>query len=96
MAYRPYLTSIRVYNDLPDKRTFLCQVVQDFEEYDGLEDFKKQTFASTKECFSGSNVESESDVQVGFVGASSKKTYVNTSEQADEAYNSRFSHKHSE
>ena len=96
MAYRPFLTSIRVYNDLQDKRTFLHHVVQDFEEYDGLEDFRKRIFASTKECFSGGNVESESNVHVGFVGASNKKTYVNTSEQVEEAYNSRFSHKHNE
>lgn len=41
--------------------------MQDFEEYNGLEDFKKHIFASTKECFTSGSVESENDVQVGLM-----------------------------
>ena len=47
-----------------------------------------------KEYFS-ENV-SLQDANIGFIGASNQKSFVNTSPQVYVAYNSRFLHKHNE
>ena len=90
-----YMTTIRIYNDPNDKRTFVRQMVQDFQEYEGISDFKASLFELTKEYFSDENI-SLQDVNIGFVGASNQKSFVNTSQQVYHAYNSRFLHKHNE
>ena len=90
-----YMMTIRIYNDPNDKRTFVRQMVQDFQEYEDISDFKASLFELTKEYFSDENI-SWQDVNIGFVGASNQKSFVNTSQQVYDAYNSRFLHKRSE
>ena len=90
-----YMTTIRIYNDPNDKRIFVRQMVQDFQEYEDISDFKASLFELTKEYFSDKNI-SLQDVNIGFVGASNQKSFVNTSQLVYDAYNSRFLHKHNE
>ena len=73
-----YITMIRICNDPNDKRTFLRQMVQDFQEYEHISDFKASLFELAKEYFSDENV-SLQDVNIGFVGASNQKSFVNIS-----------------
>ena len=89
-----YMTTIRIYNDPKDKRTFIRQMVQDFQEYEDISDFKASLFELKKDYFS-ENV-SLQDANIGFIGASNQKWFVNTSSQVYDAYNSRFLHKHNE
>ena len=89
---RGYMTTIRIYNDPNDKRTFVNQMVQDFQEHEDISDFKASLFELTKEYFRDENI-SLQDVNIGFVGASNQKSFVNTSQQVYDAYNSRFLHK---
>ena len=89
-----YMRTIRIYNDPKDKRTFLRQMLQDFEEYEDISDFKASVFELTKEYFS-ENV-SLQDVNIGSIGASNQKSLVNTSPQVYDTNSSRFLHKHSE
>ena len=86
-----YMRTIRIYNDRKDKRTFIRQMLQDFEEY---EDISDSVFELTKEYFS-ENV-SLQDVNIGSIGARNQKSFVNTSRQVYDTYSSRFLHKHSE
>ena len=81
-----YMTTIRIYNDPKDKRTFIRQMVQDFQEYEDISDFKASVFELTKEYFSD-NV-SLQDVNIGFIGASNQnsKSFVYTSPQVYDAY----------
>ena len=51
-----YMTTIRIYNDPNDKRTFVRQMVQDFQEYEDISDFKASLFELTKEYFSDENI----------------------------------------
>ena len=90
-----YMTTIGIYNDPTDKRTFVRQMVQDFQEYEDISDFKASLFELTKEYFSDENI-SLQDVDIGFVGASNQKSLVNTAQQVYDAYNIRFLHKRSE
>ena len=90
-----HITTIRIYNDPKDKRTFIRQVVQHFQEYEDISEFKASVFELTKEYFSDENI-SLQDVNIGFIGASNQKSFVNTSPQVYDAYNSRFLHKHNE
>ena len=90
-----YMITIRIYNDPNDKRTFVRQMVQDFQEYEDISDFKASLFELTKEYFSDENI-SLQEVNIGFVGASNQKSFVNTSQQVCDAYNNRFLHKHNE
>ena len=46
------IRTIRIYNDPKDKRTFIRQMLQDFEEYEDISDFKASVFELTKEYFS--------------------------------------------
>ena len=64
-----YETTIRIYNDPNDKRTFVRQMVRDFQEYEDISDFKASLFELTKEYFSEENI-SLQDENIGFVGAS--------------------------
>ena len=89
-----YMRTIRIYNDPKDKRTFIRQMLQDFEEYEDISDFKASVFELTKEYFS-KNV-SLQDVNIGSIGASNQKSFVTTSPQLYDTYSSRFLHKHSE
>ena len=89
-----YMRTIRIYNDPKDKRTFIGQMLQDFEEYEDISDFKASVFELTKEYFS-ENV-SLQNVNIGSIGASNQKSFVNTSPQVYDTYSSRFLHKHSE
>ena len=73
-----YMTTIKISNDLNDKRTFVRQMVKDFQEYEDISDFKASLFELTKEYFSGESI-SLQDVNIGFVGASNQKSFVNTS-----------------
>lgn len=70
-----FLTTIRVYNDEKDKRTFLRQVVHDFQVYEDLEDFIEAVLESTKKCFDEGRVDTIDDIDVGYVGSSNNKTY---------------------
>ena len=90
-----YMTMIRIYNDPNDKLTFVRQMVQDFQEYEDISDFKASLFELTKEYFSDENI-SLQDVNIGFVGASNQKSFVNISQQVYDAYNRRILHKHNE
>ena len=44
-----YMRTIRIYNDPKDKRTFIRQMVQDFQEYKDVSDFKASVFELTKQ-----------------------------------------------
>ena len=90
-----YMTTVRIYNDPKDKRTFIRQMVQEFQEYQDISDFKSSVFELTKEYLSDENI-SLQDVNIGFIGASSQKSFVNTSPQVYDAYNSTFLYKHNE
>ena len=90
-----YMTTIRIYNDPKDKRTFVRQMLQDFQEYEDISDFKASLFELTKEYFSDENI-SLKDVNIGFVGASNQKSFLNTSQQVYDSDNSRFLHKDNE
>ena len=90
-----YMTTIRIYNDPNDKRTFVRQMVKDFQEYEDISDFKASLFELTKVHFSDENI-SLQDVNIGFVGASNQKSFVNTSQLVYDANNSRILHKHNE
>ena len=90
-----YMTTIRIYNDPNDTRTFVRQMVQDFQEYEDISDIKASLFELTKEYFSDENISLQA-VNIGFVGASNQKSFVNTSQQVCDAYKSRFLHKHNE
>ena len=70
-------------------------MVQDFQEYEDITDFKASAFELTKEYFSNGNI-SFQDVNIGFIGASNQKSFVNTSQEVYDAYNSRFLHEHTE
>ena len=69
-------------------------MVQDFQEYEVISDFKASLFELKKDYFS-ENV-SLQDANIGFIGASNQKWFVNTSPQVYDAFNSRFLHKHNE
>ena len=69
---------IRIYKDPKDKRTFIRQMVQHFQEYEDISEFKASVFELTKEYFSDENI-SLQDVNIGFIGASNQKSFVNTS-----------------
>ena len=88
-----YMTTLRIYNDPNNKRTFIRQMVPDFQEYKYISDFKASVFELTKENFSDKKI-SLQDVNIGFIGASNQKSFVTTSPQLYDAYNSRFLHKH--
>ena len=47
-----YIETIRIYNDPKEKRTFIRQMVQDFQEYEDISDFKASVFELKKEYFS--------------------------------------------
>ena len=68
------MTTIRIYNDPKDKRTFIRQMVQDFQEYEDISDFKASVFELTKEYFSDENI-SLQDANIGFIGASNQKSF---------------------
>ena len=46
------MTTVSIYNDPKDKRTFLMQIVQDFQEYEDISDSKASEFELIKEYFS--------------------------------------------
>ena len=87
-----YMTTVRIYNDPKDKRTFLRQMVQDFQEYEAISNFKASVFEHTKQYLSDKNI-SLQDVNIGFIGGSNQKSIVNTSPQVYDAYNSPFLYK---
>ena len=89
-----YMTTVRIYNDPKDKHTFIRQMVQDFQEYEDISDFKASVFELTKEYLSDENL-SLQDVIIGFIGASNQ-IFVNSSPQVYDAYNSTFLYKHNE
>ena len=64
-------------------------MVPDFQEYKDISDFKASVFELTKENFSDKTI-SLQDVNIGFIGASNQKSFVTTSPQVHDAYNSRF------
>lgn len=92
-----YMTTVRIYNDVSDKRTFTRQMVQDFDDRECVDvgEFKGRVFELTKAYFGDEDI-SLDDVNVGFIGASNQKTIVNTSNQVEDAYDSRFLHKSNE
>ena len=69
-------------------------MVQDFQEYEVISDFKASLFELKKDYFS-ENV-SLQDANIGFIGASNRKSFVNTSPQVYDVFNSRFLHKQNE
>ena len=64
-----YMPTVRIYNDPKDKRTLLRQMVQDFQEYEDISDFKASVFELTKQYLSDENI-SLQDVSIGFIGGS--------------------------
>ena len=52
-----FLTTIRIYNDASDKRTFEWQIIQDVSIYDNAVEMKKSVFEATESFF-------EDDVKV--------------------------------
>ena len=46
------MTTIRIYNDPKDKRRQIRQMVQDFQEYEDISDFKASLFELKKDYFS--------------------------------------------
>ena len=89
-----FLTTIRIYNDSSDKRTFERQIIQDFNIYDNAVEMKKSVFEAT-ESFFEEDVTVD-DVDIGYVGKSNNKRLIKTDQHVDDAYTSRFHHKHSE
>ena len=89
-----FLTTIRFYNDPSDKRTFERQIIQDFNIYDNAVEMKKSVFEAT-ESFFEEDVTVD-DVDIGYVGKSNNKRLIKTDQHVDDAYTSRFNHKHSE
>ena len=87
-----YMTTVRIYNDPKDKRIFLRQMVQDFQEYEDISDFKASVFELTKQYLSDENI-SLQDGNIGFIGGSNQKSFVNTSPQVYDAYNSTLLYK---
>ena len=58
-----FLTTIPIYNDPSDKRTFERQIIQDFNIYDNAVEIKKSVFEAT-ESFSEEDVTVD-DVDIG-------------------------------
>ena len=89
-----FLTTIRVYNDIADKRTFQRTSVQDFPlQLEELEEFKSYVFNISSDKLDADEVD---QVDVGYVGASNMKFYVRDSMQVLDAYESRFQHRRDE
>ena len=84
--------SVIGYNS--DKRTFERQIIQDFNIYDNAVEMKKSVFEAT-ESFFEEDVTVD-DVDIGYVGKSNNKRLIKTDQHVDDAYTSRFHHKHSE
>ena len=89
-----FLTTIRIYNDSSDKRTFERQIIQDFSIYDNAVEIKRSVFEAT-ESFFEDNVTVD-DVDIGYVGNSNIKRLIKTDQHVEDAYTSRFIHKHEE
>ena len=83
-----YMTTVRIYN--PKDKLHIRQMVQDFQEYEDISDFKSSVFELTKEYLSDENI-SLQNVNIGFIGASNQKSFGNTS-----THNSTFLYKHNE
>ena len=66
------MTTVRIYNDPKDKRTFLRQMVQDFQEYEDISDFKASVFELTKQYLSDENISLE-DGNIGFISRKQPK-----------------------
>ena len=43
------MRTVKIYNDPKDKSNFIRQMVQDFEEYEDISDFKASVFELRKE-----------------------------------------------
>ena len=89
-----FLTTIRIYNDSSDKRTFERQIIQDFSIYDNAVEMKRSVFEAT-ESFFEDNVTVD-NVDIGYVGNSNIKRLIKTDQHVEDAYTSRFIHKHEE
>lgn len=89
-----FLTTIRIYNDPSDNRTFVRQMVHDFEIFDGIDELKESMFELCKAFFA--DHVSLQDVDIGFVGQQNKKMYIKTAQEVEDAYDSRIFHKNNE
>ena len=89
-----FLTTIRIYNDSSDKRTFERQIIQDFNIYDNAVEMKNSVFEATESFFEDDVT--VDDVDIGYVGKSNNKRLIKTDQHVDDAYTRRFHHKHSE
>ena len=89
-----FLTTIRIYNEPSDNRTFVRHMVHDFEMYDGIDELKETVYGLCKKFFA--DHVSLQDVDIGFVGQNNKKMYIKTDEEVEDAYDSRVFHKHNE
>ena len=89
-----FLTTIRIYNDSSGKRTFERQIIQDFNIYDNAVEMKKSVFEATESFFEEDVTVDDEDI--GYVGKSNNKRLIKTDQHVDDAYTSRFHHKHSE
>ena len=76
------------------RRTFERQIIQDFNIYDNAVEMKKSVFEAT-ESFFEEDVTVD-DVDIGYMGKSNNKRLIKTDQHVDDAYTSRFHHKHSE
>ena len=86
------LTTIRIYNDSSDKRTFERQIIQDFSIYDNAVEMKRSFFEATESFFEDDVT--VDDVDIGYVGNSNIKRLIKTDQHVEDAYTSRFIHKH--
>ena len=89
-----FLTTIRIYNDSSDKRTFERQIIQDFSIYDNAVEMKTSVFEATESFFEDDVT--VDDVDIGYVGNSNIKRLIKTDQHVEDAYTSRFIHKHEE
>ena len=89
-----FLTTNRIYNDSSDKRTFERQIIQDFSIYDNAVEVKKSVFEATESFFQDDVT--VDDVDIGYVSKSNIKGLITTDQHVDDAYTSRFIHKHEE
>ena len=89
-----FLITIRIYNDSSDKRTFQRQIIQDFDIYDNAVEMKQSVFEATESFFEDDVT--VDDVDIGYEGKSNNKRLIKTDQHVDDAFMSRFSHKHNE
>ena len=78
----------------PIKKTFERQIIPDFSIYDNAVEMKR-SFSVASESFFEDGVTVD-DMDIRYVGKSNIKRLIKTDQHVDDAYTSRFIHKHEE